>query len=114
MKETKTTPGIRPKKIINQRNHIGQVIKDLRKQKKLQQIEFCKKCKITQTYLSQIENGVKEPTIAVLKNIANGLGIPLPIVFLMSLDKNDIDKKKQKSFDTVFPSVYSMLKEFFK
>lgn len=49
---------------------IGKVIKEARKSKGLKQQSFAEMCGITQTYLSQIENNVKEPTISLLKRIA--------------------------------------------
>ncbi|WP_373262779.1 helix-turn-helix domain-containing protein, partial [Bacteroides thetaiotaomicron] len=42
--------------------NIGKIIKETRKSKGLKQQSFAKMCGITQTYLSQIENNVKDPT----------------------------------------------------
>ena len=58
---------------------IGSVIKDIRKRKKITQTQLAELSNITQTYLSQIENNQKEPTIQTIKSIAENLAIPLPV-----------------------------------
>ena len=61
------------KKTISQQ--IGQVIRDLRLEAGLSQVEFSDKCGFYQTYLSRIENGKANPTVNALEVIASGLGI---------------------------------------
>jgi transcriptional regulator with XRE-family HTH domain len=89
------------------------VIKNIRKQKKLTQIEFASSCGITQTYLSQIESNQKEPNLSTLKNISNSLSIPLPILFFLSMTEEDVHPNKRKAFEIVSPSVKSLVNEFF-
>lgn len=92
---------------------IGKVIKEVRKSKGLKQQSFAKMCGITQTYLSQIENNVKEPTISLLKRIAENLHLPLPILYFLSLEKNDIEERKQDAYDLLMPSIKSLVNQFF-
>lgn len=94
--------------------NIGKVIKDIRKQKKQTQTEFALSCEITQTYLSQIENNTKEPNLSTLKKISSNLDIPLPILFFMSLNSDDISPEKREAFDIINPSVKSLISEFFR
>ncbi len=89
------------------------MIKNIRKQKKLTQIEFASSCGITQTYLSQIESNQKEPNLSTLKNISNSLSIPLPILFFLSMTEEDVHPNKRKAFEIVSPSVKSLVNEFF-
>lgn len=93
--------------------NIGEVIKNTRKQRKQTQTEFASSCEITQTYLSQIENNSKEPNLATLKKISANLDIPLPILFYMSLNEDDISPEKREAFEIINPAVKSMLNEFF-
>lgn len=93
---------------------LGTVIKNIRKQKKQTQEEFASSCGITQTYLSQIENNNKEPNLSTLKEISTKLDIPLPVLFFLSLDENDISPEKRKAFEIISPSVKSLLNEFFR
>jgi transcriptional regulator with XRE-family HTH domain len=94
--------------------NLGTVIKNIRKQKGQTQIEFASFCGITQTYLSQIENNSKEPNLSTLKEISRNLEVPLPILFFLSLNEEDIPVEKRKAFEIVNPSVKSLINEFFR
>jgi len=93
--------------------NLGIVIKNIRKQKGQTQGEFASSCGITQTYLSQIESNIKEPTLATLKIISEQLGMPLPILFFQSLTNDDVHPSKRDAFELVNPSVKSLVNEFF-
>jgi transcriptional regulator with XRE-family HTH domain len=85
----------------------------LRQQKGIKQNMLAQTCGISPTYLSQIENNVKEPNTSVLKTIADRLEVPLPIMFFLSIDRDDIAPEKQKAFEVLAPSVKSMINTFF-
>lgn len=93
--------------------NLGNTIKILRKKKGIKQNMLADKCNISQAYLSQIENNQKEPNLSTLKEISNQLEVPLPIIFYMSLDENDITQDKKEAFNLVNPAIKSMLNEFF-
>lgn len=92
---------------------LGNTIKTFRKQKELKQGEFAKKCGISQTYLSLIENNQKEPNLSTLKEISIQLDVPLPILFFQSLTNEDIPSPKRDAFKIIGPSVKSLINEFF-
>lgn len=92
---------------------LGTVIKNIRKQKGQTQGEFAATCGITQTYLSQIEGNLKEPNLSTLKLISEKLDMPLPILFFLSMTKEDVQPNKRKAFEIVSPSVKSLVNEFF-
>lgn len=92
---------------------LGNQIKNIRKQKGLTQAEFAHSIGITQTYLSQIEGNQKEPNLSTLKAISEGLGIPLPILFFLSMTEEDVKPNKRNAFKIVSPSVNSLVNEFF-
>lgn len=92
---------------------LGNTIKNTRKRKGLTQGEFAKMCGISQTYLSQIENNLKEPNLSTLKIIGAKLNVPLPALFFMSMTEDDIQPQKREAFNMVSPSVKSLLNEFF-
>ena len=94
--------------------NLGTTIKDIRKQRGQTQTEFASLCGITQTYLSQIENDNKEPNLSTLKDISRQLEMPLPILFFLSLNEEDIDPEKRKAFEIINPSVKSLINEFFR
>jgi len=92
---------------------LGTTIKSLRSQKGMKQNLFAEKCDITPAYLSQIENNLKEPNISTLKTISKNLGVPLPILFFLSIDNDDVKPEKRKAFQVLAPSIKSMINEFF-
>lgn len=92
---------------------LGNIIKNIRKQKGQTQSEFALLCGITQTYLSQIENNSKEPNLSTLKLISENLNMPLPILFFLSMTEEDVQPNKRKAFQIVSPSVKSLVNEFF-
>ena len=92
---------------------IGTTIKNIRKRKGLTQGDLAIESGITQTYLSQIENNLKDPTVSTLKKISVRLQIPLPILFFLSIDENDIPSEKKETFQLIGNSMKSMINEFF-
>ncbi len=93
--------------------NLGLTIKNIRKQKSINQIDFALKSGITQTYLSQIENNQKEPNLSTLKSISKALNVPLPIIFFLAMDDEDVPENKRDAFKIVSPSVKSLINEFF-
>lgn len=92
---------------------LGKTLKQIRNQKNIKQYLLAKQSGITQTYLSQIENNIKEPNISTLKNICKNLEMPLPVLFFMSIDKKDITPEKRDAFNILIPSINAMIGEFF-
>ena len=92
---------------------IGNVIKSLRKTKGINQTDLANHIEITQSYLSLIEKNRKEPNLSTLKRISHSLEVPLPIMFFMSLEENDIPQKKKEAFNMIFPSVNSFIESLF-
>jgi len=93
--------------------NLGLAVKTLRKNKGLTQGNFCEMVGITQSYLSQVENGNKEPSIDVVKKIADALGTPMPILFWFTLTEEDVDDNKREVFKLLKPSVDSLVDAFF-
>ena len=56
---------------------MGVVLKEERKKRGLGIVEVAEELGITPSYISQIENGKKNPTLNVMENYANLLGMDL-------------------------------------
>jgi XRE family transcriptional regulator, regulator of sulfur utilization len=93
--------------------NLGEIIKSQRKKQGINQNDFAESCSISQAYLSLIENNQKEPNLSTLKDIAQALQIPLPILFFMSLEDNDIQENKREAFKFINKPIKSMVNEFF-
>jgi XRE family transcriptional regulator, regulator of sulfur utilization len=92
---------------------LGTTIKELRVNAGMKQFELAEKCNISTTYMSQIESNAKEPNMSTLKEISDNLNIPLPILFYLSLDENDVKSNKRDAFKIIDQPVKSLIKEFF-
>jgi len=93
--------------------NIGKAIKDLRQQKGLKQTDFAIQCGLSQSYLSSIEKGRKEPTLNILKQIANALAIPMPVLVFFSLGQEDIAESKKEAFKMLEPSIKGLINDVF-
>lgn len=93
--------------------NLGIAIKSYRQEKGIKQNTLAEKSGISQTYLSQIENNVKEPNISTLKVICDNLQIPLPVLFFLSLDVDDVKPEKRNAYNHLAPSIKSMITTFF-
>jgi transcriptional regulator with XRE-family HTH domain len=57
---------------------IGAILKELRLERGLTQVELAKKAKTVQPYIAYLESGEKKnPSFAVLQRLAKALGVPL-------------------------------------
>ncbi|MFQ5684906.1 MAG: helix-turn-helix domain-containing protein [Candidatus Binatia bacterium] len=60
---------------------LGGRVRELRQRKGLSQEEFADRVGIDRTYISGIERGVRNPTIAVLQRVAAALEVSLSELF---------------------------------
>ena len=60
---------------------LGMRIAYLRKKKDISQLELSIRSGVSKNYLSDVENGRRNPTVTVLQKIANGLGVSLEKLF---------------------------------
>ena len=71
-------------------------IKELRKKKKLTRKQLAKLAKISEAYLSMLENNKRTPTIAVINDLANALNCKPENIFLTFNSTNS--EKTNKEF----------------
>ncbi len=65
----------------------GQVLKKLRTEKGLSQEEFAANVGLHRTYISQLERGLKSPSLGVMAKISSELGITL-VQLMTELEQN--------------------------
>lgn len=92
---------------------IGAIIKKLRTKRKIRQKDFAEKCGISQTYLSQIENDDRNPTISVLEKISEVLSIPYPVLSFLTLNEESIAEEKRESYKTAKPILDGIIDQIF-
>lgn len=59
------------------RVRLGNRVRDLRKKRGLTQVELAEMLGVDRSYLSEIETGKKDPSLRVLKTIADGFKLSL-------------------------------------
>jgi transcriptional regulator with XRE-family HTH domain len=87
---------------------VGQVIKELRKEKGWSQEQLATAANLSQTSLSKIENG-KRPGIKTLNDLCKALGVPEAVVNLMVLDRSDVPETNRELYDKLFPIIKKMV-----
>ena len=73
-------------------------IKELREEKNISQLELAKKLNLTQQSISLYEKGEREPSIDVLKNIANFFNVSLDYLLGKSDIRNYDEDEKEFRF----------------
>ena len=88
--------------------NIGFAIKTIRKKSNLSQGELAKKCRISQTSLSQIENGVKKPRTQTFNKLCQVLDVPESVVYILAMEATDVPAHRKMVYDLLFPSITAM------
>lgn len=88
---------------------IGITIKTLRKRYKIVQADLARKIGISQSYLSLIERGGREPSLTLIKDVASVLNIPEQMIYLMSWDAKNLPKKCVKPFKSIVKDINEIL-----
>ena len=91
--------------------NIGETIRNIRKKRGIRQAELASEINITQSYLSQIENNKKEPHLSTLANIANILDIPLPALFFLAMEDEDVGDDRKVAFSELSPRVKELISD---
>lgn len=89
---------------------IGEAIKELRKKQSLSQEQLAKAAGISQTALSQIEKGTR-PQDQTLQDLSKALSVPVGLIHLLTVKKEDIPESKQVLYDKLFPVIKSLVIE---
>lgn len=85
--------------------NLGKAIKQLRTELKLTQGEVCKKVGISQTSLSQIELGYKEPSKKTVEKICKTLQVPIGLIYMLAIEDHDVPSNKLALYNQLFPTI---------
>ncbi|MDE2324631.1 MAG: helix-turn-helix transcriptional regulator [Betaproteobacteria bacterium] len=70
---------------------IGHALKVCRSARKLSLDELAGRAGLSQSYLSMVESGKREPTLSSIKKIAKGLDVPTPIIFFLAAEHGELE-----------------------
>ncbi len=88
--------------------NIGAAVKSIRNQYKLSQEELSIKSGLSQTSISQIENGIKQPSKKTIKTICSVLDVPEAVLYILGIEETDVPKSKKKIFQDLYPEIKNL------
>jgi transcriptional regulator with XRE-family HTH domain len=90
---------------------LGPVLKQLRQRRGLTQMEVVKKAKVSQTYISQLESGAKEPSLTMLRKLGKIYKVPPQLIQTMAMDESDVPKANLKLFGQLKPVIDDIINQ---
>lgn len=88
--------------------HLGLAIKQVRNQMGLSQEDLSSRTSISQTSISQIENGIKSPSKKTLNKICEVLEIPVAVLYIIGIQDSDVPPSRKKMFDALYPKIKNL------
>ena len=85
--------------------NIGNAIKQARSHFGLSQVELSERTGISQTSISQIESGVKNPSKRSIKKICDTLEIPEAILYVMGMEDADVPASRKNAYNELYPAM---------
>jgi len=92
---------------------LGQALARAREKRGMTQRELAERANVSKTYLSQIENGKKEPLISTLRAIAAAIDVPLPVLLFLSMSELDVSPAKRDAYRMLAPSLLNIIDHLF-
>jgi transcriptional regulator with XRE-family HTH domain len=84
---------------------IGIAIRTVRTKLGISQEELSSRSGLSQTTISQIENGLKSPTQRSLKKICTAMDTPEAVLYILAMDETDIPPNRKEAFDMLYPQI---------
>lgn len=92
---------------------LGTTIRELRKKKGIKQGDFAEKIGISSTSLSHIETNQTRPKKSTLEAICKELEIPYHLLYLLSLNEEDVPEGNEKLYKMMFPQLKEWMLNIF-
>ncbi len=93
--------------------NLGKTIKDIRGKRNLTQKELATMCEVGQNTISMIESAGKNPNKTTLKKIAEAFKVPVPVLYLLSMEWEDVEESKRDKLKLIVPIIEKSLQQIF-
>lgn len=93
--------------------NLGYTVKSLRKKKGISQKRMSELIGMSATSISQIENNAANPTFKNIRKMSDVLNIPIPIIYFLALEQDDIPIDKRDAFGYFNKPILKLIEEFF-
>lgn len=80
---------------------IGRAIFEIRKEKKIKQVDLADKCGLSVVALCNIEKGRNKPSFKTVELLASQLGVSTDYLILRALDEEDIGPDKRSVYQVI-------------
>ncbi|MEX8510378.1 MAG: helix-turn-helix domain-containing protein [Leptothrix ochracea] len=90
--------------------NIGHALKLTRSAKGLSLETLAERAELSQSYLSMIESGKREPTLSSIQKIATALGVPTPILIFLAADKGELEGIDPETFQRLAAAVMDVMR----
>lgn len=88
----------------------GKIIQLLRTAEGISQLELADKLKVSRTYLSQIENNRKQPSLSFLRDVAKVFKVPLVLLLTIEDDfDSDLFDEMKKILSNILTAKISII-----
>lgn len=88
---------------------IGHALKLCRSARKVSLDELASSAGLSQSYLSMVESGKREPTLSTLEKLANVLEVPLPILLFLASNKEELKGLDSETFDKLSTAALAVI-----
>jgi len=85
--------------------NIGNAIKQVRQHFGLSQIELSERTGLSQTSISQIESGAKNPSKSSIRKICAAFEIPEAILYVIGMEDADLPVSRKHAYQQLYPAM---------
>jgi transcriptional regulator with XRE-family HTH domain len=93
---------------------IGIIIQAERERLGIKQGILAQKVGISQTFLSQVENGNKNLSFEKISKICKELRIPISALYYLAIEKEDLEPEKHHIFEVINPTIVALIKTLYR
>lgn len=76
--------------------NVGSAIRVCRIRQNASQTDIAQKANCSVSYLSMLENNKRDPTLSTLTKIADALGVPIGVLFVLAAEAKDLGSVDRK------------------
>ena len=85
--------------------NIGNAIRQVRQHFGVSQVEMSDRTGISQTSISQIESGTKNPSKRTIQKICEAFEIPEAVLYVMGMEDSDVPDTRKGAFKELYPAM---------
>ena len=89
--------------------NVGRAIRMCRARKNLTQAALASRCDLSESYLSLIEAGRRDPTLSTLEVVARGLEIPLSMLVFLAAEPDELSAMSSEVKEKMSSAILALL-----